>query len=106
MFCTSCGTTLSPGVAICPSCNKPAPDNVATPNMLPQPSRVLTQEQPPAMIPKQHPQRVSTPRLTVLSILLALLIIGVSGMGYYALAARPAWCQAQPTAGAQNLDAT
>ncbi len=106
MFCTSCGTTLSPGVATCPSCSKPAPYNVAAPNMLPQPSRVLTQEQPPAVIPKQQPQRVSTARLTLLSILLALLIIGVSGIGYYAVAVRPAEFRAQATAVTRNLLAT
>lgn len=105
MFCTSCGTTLSPGVATCPSCNKPAPYNVAALNMPPQPFRVLTQEQPPAVVPQQQ-HRVSTARLTTLVILIALLIIGVSGIGYYAVAVRPAEFQAQATAVTQNLLAT
>jgi len=106
MFCTSCGTTLLPGVATCPSCNKPAPYNVATPHMSSQPFGVPTQEQPLPVVPQQQPQRVSTARLTTLVILLALLNIGVSGIGYYAVAVRPAEFQAQATAVTQNLLAT
>lgn len=105
MFCTSCGTTLSPGVATCPSCNKPAPYNVATPHMSSQPFGVPTQEQPLPVVPQQQ-HRVSTARLTILVILLALLIIGVSGIGYYAVAVRPAEFQAQATAVTQNILAT
>lgn len=104
MFCTSCGTTLSPGVATCPSCSKPAPYNAAAPHMSSQPFRVPTQEQPPPVAPQQ--QQVTMSKLTILVILLALLIIGVSGIGYYAVAVRPTEFQIQATAVTQNLLAT
>jgi len=104
MVCTSCGTTLSPGVATCPACSKPTPYNVAAPHTPLQPFRVPTQEQPSPMVPQQ--QRVTMPRLTVLVILLVLLIIGGSGIGYYAVAVRPTELQAQATAVTRNLLAT
>src|SRR5215469_9891027 len=104
MFCTSCGTTLSPGVATCPACSKPTPYNVAAPHVPSQPLRVPTQEQPPPMVPQQ--QRVTMSRLTIVVILLALLIIGASGIGYYAVAVRSTEFRAQATAVTRNLLAT
>ena len=79
---------------------QPAPQD--TP---PQPNHVLTQPQPSTVqqIPQDQHHRVSTARLTLLVILLALLIIGVSGIGYYSAVVRPAGFHAQATAVTQNL---
>jgi len=79
---------------------QPAPQD--TP---PQPNHVLTQPQPSTVqqIPQDQHHRVSTARLTLLVILLALLIIGISGIGYYAAVVRPAGFHAQATAVTQNL---
>lgn len=74
-------------------------------NTPPQPNHVLTQPQPSTVqqVPQGQHHRVSTARLTLLVILLALLIIGISGIGYYAAVVRPAGFHAQATAVTQNL---
>ena len=79
---------------------QPAPQD--TP---PQPNHVPAQPQSPTaqQVPQGQHHRVSTARLTLLVILLALLIIGASGIGYFAAAVRPAAFHAQATAVTQNL---
>src|SRR5258708_1994510 len=79
---------------------QPAPQD--TP---PQPNHVPAQPQPSTaqQVPQRQHHPVSTARLTLLVILLALLIIGISGIGYYAAVVRPAGFHAQATAVTQNL---
>jgi hypothetical protein len=79
---------------------QPAPQD--TP---PQPNHVPAQPQPSTaqQVPQGQHHRISTASLTLLVILLALLIIGVSGIGYYAAVVRPAGFHAQATAVTENL---
>lgn len=138
MLCSSCGTTLSPGVAICPSCHTPTPSftTIVSPynfdvEAIPYidydqhkentaaPAAAQSQGSLPAAYGPQIPrttqlqslpeQQLSESRrslsagVTALLITLAFLLVGGSGVTYYAAAVHPGELGVQATTVVQKI---
>jgi hypothetical protein len=118
MNCTSCGTTLELSVTTCPNCGAHLPYNV--PSITEQQPQVTENEsqngeeavpsapQPTTPQPQgQQPHRGISGRLTLLLIAIVVLLVGGSGLTYYAAIYQPNQIHAQATTTARaNITGT